>query len=125
MTLDVGTSGGQGGLEAAVRDELSQIYRSLQERLNPKLMAAAFLVENLPERIEAAQPETAKGAAKIRRLLSEAFDEMHLFLAPVLGDPQSHEATDQCADARPTDRASNQAGQRSKHNQRAGYREHE
>jgi hypothetical protein len=46
-------------------------------------MEVAFLVENLAADLETAQIEVAaKEVEKIRRLLGDVFDEMHLLFAP-------------------------------------------
>ena len=51
--------------------------------MSPKIMEMAFLVENLAADLETAQLEVAaKEVEKIRRLLSDVFDEMHLLFAP-------------------------------------------
>jgi hypothetical protein len=48
------------------------------------LMAMAFLAERLAERLETTEPEAAEEATKIRRLLGDLFDHMHLLFAPPL-----------------------------------------
>jgi hypothetical protein len=51
--------------------------------MSPKIMEVAFLVENLAADLETAQLEVAaKEVEKIRRVLNDVFDEMHLLFAP-------------------------------------------
>jgi signal transduction histidine kinase len=69
-------------LQAAIQEEQNRLYRFLHDRMSPKIMEMAFLVENLAADLETAQLEVAaKEVEKIRRLLSDVFDEMHLLFA--------------------------------------------
>jgi signal transduction histidine kinase len=90
VMLDVGTSAGQASprqLQGTIQEEQNQLYQFLHDRMSPRLMAMAFLTERLAAHLETAQPEAAEEAAKIRRLLGEVLDEMHLLFAPP-GVPQ-------------------------------------
>jgi len=78
-------------LEAAIQEEQNRLYRFLHDRMSPKIMEAAFLVESLIADLETAQPETAKEVEKIRQLLGDVFDEMHLLFAPPLPQPTKSE----------------------------------
>jgi signal transduction histidine kinase len=77
-------------LQAAIQEEQNRLYRFLHDRMSPKIMEVAFLVENLAADLETAQVEVAaKEVEKIRRLLSDVFDEMHLLFAPPVAPPKS------------------------------------
>jgi NAD(P)-dependent dehydrogenase (short-subunit alcohol dehydrogenase family) len=56
------------------------------------IMEVAFLVESVIADLETAQPETAKKVEKIRQLLGNVFDEMHLLFAPQLPPTKSEVA---------------------------------
>jgi len=71
-------------LQAAIQEEQNRLYRFLHDRVSPHLMAIAFQAEGLAKKLENTQPEAAKEAEEIRRLLGDVFDELHLFLAPPL-----------------------------------------
>jgi hypothetical protein len=77
-------------LQAAIQEEQNRLYRFLHDRMSPKIMEVAFLVENLAADLETAQLEVAaKEVEKIRRLLSDVFDEMHLLFAPPVAPTKS------------------------------------
>jgi signal transduction histidine kinase len=86
VMLDVDAPAGvfQGNSTAAVEEERTRFYRFLHDRMSPMLMAMAFLAERLAERLETTEPEAAEEATKIRRLLVDLFDHMHLLFAPPL-----------------------------------------
>jgi len=65
-------------------------------------MEVAFLVENLVADLETAQLEAAaKEVEKIRRLLGDVFDEMHLLFAPPLAPTNSEVAPGAPQERRP------------------------
>jgi hypothetical protein len=69
-------------LQAAIQEEQNRSYRFLHDRMSPKIMEVAFLVENLAADLETGQLEAAaKEVEKVRRVLSDVFDEMHLLFA--------------------------------------------
>jgi signal transduction histidine kinase len=70
--------------QAAIQEEQNRLYRFLHDRVSPHLMAIAFLAESLAKKLETTQPEAAKEAEEIRRLLGDVFDELHLFFVPPL-----------------------------------------
>jgi signal transduction histidine kinase len=69
-------------LEAAVEQERNRLCRFLHDRLSPRLVAMAFLIKTLAGRLETSQPEAVEEVAKIRRLLGDVLNEMHLLFAP-------------------------------------------
>lgn len=65
-------------------------------------MEVAFLVENLAADLETTQPDAAaKKVEKIRQLLGDAFDEMHLLFAPPLAPTNSEVASGAPQEKRP------------------------
>jgi signal transduction histidine kinase len=80
----------QANLQAAIQEEQNRFYRFLHDRMSPKIMDVAFLVENLAADLETTQLDAAaKEVEKIRQLLGEVFDEMHLLFAPPLAPTNS------------------------------------
>jgi hypothetical protein len=88
-------------LEAAIQEEQNRLYRFLHDRMSPKIMEVAFLVESLIADLETAQPETAKEVEKIRQLVGDVFDEMHLLFAPPLPPTKSEVAPGTLGEKRP------------------------
>jgi signal transduction histidine kinase len=89
VTLDMDKSVRQvfhSNLEAAVEEERSRTYRLLHDRMSPRLMAMDFLTESLAGRLEGSQREAVEEVAKIRRLLGDVLNEMHLLFVP----PSAH-----------------------------------
>ena len=84
VMLDVDAAGRvfQSSSAAAVEEEKTRFYRFLHDQMSPRLMAMAFLAESLAARLETTEPEAAEEATKIRRLLGDVFDQMHLLFAP-------------------------------------------
>jgi len=90
----------QPNLQAAIQAEQNRLYRFLHDRMSPKVMEVAFLVENLAADLETAHPDAAaKEVEKIRQLLGDVFDEMHLLFAPPLAPTNSEAAPGAHTDA--------------------------
>jgi signal transduction histidine kinase len=80
----------QANLQAAIQEEQNRLYRFLHDRMSPKIMEVAFLVENLAADLETTQLDAAaKEVEKIRQLLGEVFDEMPLLFRTAYGADNS------------------------------------
>jgi hypothetical protein len=83
----------QANLQAAIQKEQNRLYRFLQDRMSPKIMEVAFLLESLAADLETTQLDAAaKEVEKIRQLLGDVFDEMHLLFAPPVAPTNSEVA---------------------------------
>jgi hypothetical protein len=92
IMLDVGVHAGQvfqRTLTATVEKERIRFYRFMHDQISPALMSLAFSAESLAARLEEVQPEAAGEAVKMRRLLGDVFDKMHLLFAPPIA-PNQH-----------------------------------
>jgi signal transduction histidine kinase len=75
----------QANSQAVIQEEQNRLFRFLHDRMSPQVMEVAFVVETLVADLETTRPDVAaKKVEKIRQLLGDLFDEMHLLFAPPL-----------------------------------------